>query len=200
MGEGPAREKLAWDWASWSRPDVIAATAIEGLRLRVLPRGRPVTVLTRGRKPGEVNRGSADVLLLLGLRNSVLPLPPSVIDPIASSTLPPPAFDGFLLNSCDLGDRSRGFEETVRPRRRVSGDAPSCRFAEFPRPGRVSCRLNPCPEGASALVLRDGPVELGVSTARFGRSAAVELSSPWLGLCGIEESSPLASSLLEGRR
>ena len=108
----------------------MAATAIEGLRLSVLPRGRPVIVLTRGRIPGELNRPSVEVLLLLGPRDpiSALPLPSSGIEPILSSVASPPEFEGFLLKSCDLGDTggaSRGREDIIRPRRRASGDAPS---------------------------------------------------------------------------
>jgi hypothetical protein len=124
----------------------MAATATEGLRLRVLPRGRPVMLLIRGRIPGDTNCPlSIEVLFLLGARGyprSALDLPASGIDHILSSAVPPPAFEGFLWKSCDLGDSrgaSRGLEDIVRPRRRVSGDAPSSRFAEVPpRTGKVS--------------------------------------------------------------
>ena len=124
----------------------MAATATEGLRPRVLARGRPVMVLIRGRIPGDTNCPlSIEVLLVLEARGdliSALALPPSGIDPILTSAAPPPTVEVFLRKSCDLGDSrggSGGREDIVRPRRRVSGDAPSLRFAEVPLcTGKVS--------------------------------------------------------------
>lgn len=124
----------------------------------MLPRARfglLAHVLIRGLIPGEENEGRSEFMLPLSLLVAGGAWPLSGIGPRLPSLLLSPLFvDGFLPNICDRGDRGgasrfRGFDEIVRPRRRVSGPA-SSPSSPCLRIGNVPARCRDGPGGASA--------------------------------------------------
>jgi hypothetical protein len=152
----------------------------------VLPRARfglLAHVVTRGLIPGEENEGRSEIVLPLGLLVVGGAWPRSGIGPRPPSLLVSPLFvDGFLPNICDRGDsgcgsRFRGFDEMVRPRRRVPGSF-SSRSTPFLRIGNVPALWRDSPAGLSASTPRP---EAGVESLssrctlvfrRFGLGAA----------------------------
>jgi hypothetical protein len=102
--------------------------------------------------PGEENEGRSEFVLPLGLLVAGGACPLSGIGPRLPSLLSL-FVDGFLPNICDRGDnggasRFRGFEEMVRPGRRVSGStlSPSTPCLRI---GNVPALWRDSPTGAS---------------------------------------------------
>lgn len=138
-GDGPPRENCA-DTASGARPDAraeVVARATKGRRVRVLPRGRDAAqVLTRGRMPGELKRGSSEMETLLprGLLDPPSPLvlsigvlsgggtPRSGMELILSSLVLSAEGEFFLISTWWRGDTGRarltkGLDDIVLPLR-----------------------------------------------------------------------------------